>query len=45
MKNHPINEYRKEYSVASLRKGYRKRWGGRGDRNKEKTSVKISRRK
>jgi hypothetical protein len=33
-----------EYLVACIREGYRKRLGGRGDRNKEKIAGKISRR-
>jgi len=50
MKNHPDNKYRTEYKVyteylACIREGYRKRWRGRGDRNKEKIAVKISRRR
>jgi hypothetical protein len=51
MKNHPNNEYRNEYkihaeySVSSIRNGYRERTGRGGDRSKEKTAVKISRTK
>jgi hypothetical protein len=51
VKNHPNNKYRREckiyteYPVASIRKGQRETTGRGGDRNNNKTAVKISRRK